>query len=163
MRRPAIDLSSELAPIFLTSHASLDLRYGPWNVVREVLVACLGHVDDVLDANAADLGLILANFIPIQVAQIELEKVLRHFAIEQEVAEIAPRFDRDHVSGLDYASRSQVGQSGLSIAFRCVSEVTTDIVAIQTDEVAESMGHEQEPNALLHHLTNVSREAAQLN
>ena len=106
--RIEIFLSSELTPIFLASHARLDLRYGPWNVVREVLVAGLGHVDDVLDAHAADLSLELANLIPIQIAQIELEKVLRHLAIEQEVAEVAPRFDRDHVSGLDYASRSQV-------------------------------------------------------
>ena len=101
-------LSSELTPIFLASHARLDLRYGPWNVVREVLVAGLGHVDNVLDAHAADLSLEFTNLIPIQIAQIELEKVLRHLAIEQEVAEVAPRFDCDHVSSLDYASRSQV-------------------------------------------------------
>ena len=101
----------DFTPIFLLGHACLDLRRGPRNIVGKVLIARLGHPDDVFDAHSADFRLILSDLLAVQIAQIELVEVLRHFTVEKEITEVATRLNRDHVSRLYHARGSQVAET----------------------------------------------------
>ena len=85
-----------------------------------VLVAVLGHPDAVLDTHAANFGLELADLLTVQVAQVELIEVSRHLTIEQEVAEVAARLDRDHVASFNDTATSHVADTGQGTALRRV-------------------------------------------
>ena len=102
---------SDFTPVVLIGHAGLDLWHCAWNIIRKVLVARFSNIDAIFYAHATDLRLILSDLITVQITQIELVEVLRHLAIEKEIAEVAARLDRDHVASLDNASSSNVAET----------------------------------------------------
>lgn len=104
----------------MVGHACLDLRNSARNVVAKVFIASLSHEYYVFDTHTADLLLVFADQISVQVAQIELVELCRDLSIEEEVTEVAAGLDRDDVVGLDDASSANVGKSRLSCSLRSV-------------------------------------------
>ena len=64
--------------------------------------------------------------------------------------------DGDDVVLLHDTASADVGEAWLSVALGCAWQVATDIVDVEADEVAESVGHEDEGDAVLQHLVHVT-------
>lgn len=150
---------SNFSPVVLVGHAGLDLSGSSGDVVREVLVASRSDKNNVLDTHTADLCLVFADFITVQVLQIKLIKVLWNFSIKQEISEIATRLNCDHIIFFDNASSAYISKTGLGSALWSVIEIATDIMAIKTNEMSKTMGHKEEADALAHHFVDVSCDA----
>ena len=155
--------ASKLSPVCLLSHASFNLGYGSWDVVREVFVASRSHEHDIFDSYATDLSLEFPDLIAVKITQIERVEFLRNLSIEKEVAEVATWLNSDAVTFLDDAGRAYVSDARQRASRWRVRQVAAHIVAVETDKVAESVGHKEEANTLFHHLVDVTGETTKLN
>ncbi len=162
-RHQSLILYSEIPPVFFVSHACLNLGHSARDVIGQILVACLCYKDHILDSDPRDLGLVLANLISVQVAQIELIEVSWDLTIEQEITEVATWLYGDDITFFDDSCSAHVGKAWLGIALWRVSEIATDIMSVKANEMTKTMGHEDESNTLLHHLIDIACETAELN
>lgn len=131
------------------------------NVEGQIFVAVSGDQHDILNANALDLLLVLSDLIAVDEAQVKLVELLWHFTVQEEVSEVAAWLDRDDHVFFDDASSADVLQARLLSALGRRGQVTTDVVSVKTDQMAETVRHEQEPNALLHHHVDIATETSQ--
>ena len=162
-RYQSLLLYSEIPPVFFVGHASFDLGHCARNVIGQILVACFCYKDHILDSDARDLGLILANLVSVQVTQIELIEVSWDLTIEEEIAEVATRLNSDNITFFDDSCSAHVGKSWLASALRRVSQIASDIVSVETDEMTKTVRHEDESNSLLHHFIDAACEHTELN
>jgi hypothetical protein len=77
------------------------------------------------------------------------------FSIEQEGTEIYSRFYSNAHILLHCSACTQVPQARLHIPLGIVLQVTSDIVAIKANKMAQTTGHEYKANSVLLHRINL--------
>ena len=144
----------------MLGHAGFDLRDSAGDVVGKVLTAIVCHQDYILDADSADFSLVLPDFFTIEIAQIELEEVSWDLTVEQEVSEVQTGFNCDKICLINDAGGAHVCQAWERATLWRVVQVAANVMTVKSNEVTETVRHEDEADTLLHHLVDVSSEAA---
>ena len=91
-------------------------------------------------------------------------RIISERFVQQDIYEVASRFNRETITFFQNGRGSAVLQTGLGTPCRRTGEsVTTDVVCVHTQMVAETVRHECSGNSFFHHLIDVSREESSRN